>query len=56
MHERLVSHYLYNYYLIHGIIDEAYLESQNFSLIKDKEKVVQIEHYFKKRINTKNML
>jgi len=49
MHERLVSHYLYNYYLIHGIIDEAYLESQNFSLIKDKEKVVQIEHYFKEK-------
>jgi two-component system OmpR family sensor kinase len=47
MHERLVSHYLYNYYLIHGKIDEAYLESQNFSLIKDKTKMVQIEHYFK---------
>ena len=46
MHERLVSHYLYNYYLIHAKIDEAYLESQNFSLIKDKEKVVQIEHFF----------
>ncbi|MCF6243426.1 MAG: ArsS family sensor histidine kinase [Sulfurovum sp.] len=49
IHERLVSHYLYNYYLIHGKIDEAYLESQNFSLIKDKEKVVQIEHFFKKK-------
>ncbi len=49
MHERLVSHYLYNYYLIHGKIDEAYLESQNFSLIKDKEKVVQIEHFFKEK-------
>ncbi len=49
MHERLVSHYLYNYYLIHGKIDEAYLESQNFSLIKDKAKVVQIEHYFKEK-------
>jgi len=47
MHERLVSHYLYNYYLVYGKIDEAYLESQNFSLIKDKAKVVQIEHYFK---------
>ncbi len=46
IHERLVSHYLYNYYLLHGKIDEAYLESQNFSLIKDKEKVVQIEHLF----------
>ena len=47
MHERLVSHYLYNYYLIYGKIDEAYLESQNFSLIKDKAKIVQIEHFFK---------
>jgi len=49
MHERLVSHYLYNYYLIHAKIDEAYLESQNFSLIKDKKKVVQIEHFFKEK-------
>jgi len=49
MHERLVSHYLYNYYLLKGKIDEAYLESQNFSLIKDKEKVVQIEHFFKEK-------
>ena len=49
LHERLVTHYLYNYYLIHGKIDEAYLESQNFSLIKDKEKVVQIEHFFKEK-------
>ena len=49
IHERLVTHYLYNYYLIHGRIDEAYLESQNFSLIKDKEKKVQIEHYFKEK-------
>ena len=49
MHERLVSHYLYNYYLIHGKIDEAYLESQNFSLVKDKAKMVQIEHYFKEK-------
>ena len=49
MHERLVSHYLYNYYLVYGKIDEAYLESQNFSLIKDKAKMVQIEHYFKEK-------
>jgi two-component system OmpR family sensor kinase len=47
MHERLVSHYLYNYYLVYGKIDEAYLESQNFSLIKDKAKIIQIEHFFK---------
>ncbi|SFV53419.1 Two-component system histidine kinase RacS [hydrothermal vent metagenome] len=49
IHERLVAHYLYNYYLIYGKIDEAYLESQNFSLIKDKAKIVNIEHYFKKK-------
>ena len=49
MHERLVSHYLYNYYLVYGKIDESYLESQNFSLIKDKAKVIQIEHYFKEK-------
>jgi len=47
MHERLVTHYLYNYYLVYGKIDEAYLESQNFSVIKDKAKILQIEHYFK---------
>jgi len=49
MHERLVSHYLYNYYLVYGKIDEAYLESQNFSLIKDKAKIIQIEHFFKEK-------
>jgi two-component system OmpR family sensor kinase len=49
IHERLVTHYLYNYYLIHGKIDEAYLESQNFSLIKDKEKKIKIEHYFREK-------
>lgn len=49
IHERLVAHYLYNYYLIYGKIDEAYLESQNFSLIKDKAKVINIEHYFKEK-------
>jgi len=49
MHERLVTHYLYNYYLVYGKIDEAYLESQNFSLITDKAKIVQIEHFFKEK-------
>jgi len=49
MHERLVTHYLYNYYLVYGKIDEAYLESQNFSLITDKAKKIQIEHYFKEK-------
>jgi len=47
--ERAITHYLYHYYLKTGKIDEAYLESQNVSLIKDKEKVVQIESYFKKK-------
>ena len=49
MHERLVSHYLYNYFLVYGKIDESYLASQNFSLIKDKAKKIQIEHYFKEK-------
>jgi len=49
MHERLVAHYLYNYYLVYGKIDEAYLESQNFSLIKDKAHKIQIEHHFKEK-------
>ncbi len=47
--ERAIAHYLYSYYLKTGKIDEAYLESQNFSLIKDKAKVVQIERYFKEK-------
>ena len=47
--ERAVTHYLYTYYLKTGKIDEAYLESQNFSVIKDKAKIVQIERYFKER-------
>jgi len=47
--ERAIAHYLYTYYLKYGKIDEPYLESQNFSLIKDKAKTVQIERYFKKK-------
>ena len=47
--ERAIAHYLYSYYLRYGKIDEAYLESQNFSLIKDKAKVIQIEKYFKEK-------
>ena len=47
--ERAISHYLYNYYLKHGKIDEAYLEAQNVSLITDKGLVVQIERYFKEK-------
>ena len=48
-HEHQISHYLYNYYLKTGKIDEAYLDSQNISLIKDKAKVVQIESFFKEK-------
>ena len=48
-HERQIAHYLYDYYMRNGKIDEAYLESQNVSLIKDKAKVIQIESYFKEK-------
>ena len=48
-HERLISHYIYNYYLLHGKIDEAYLEAQNMFLIKDKAKEIQIERSFKEK-------
>jgi len=45
--ERVMSHYLYMYYLKHGEIDQAYLDAQNISLITDKGRKVQIERYFK---------
>ena len=48
-HERLISHYIYDYYMKTGKIDEAYLEAQNMFLIKDKAKVIQIEHSFKEK-------
>jgi len=48
-HEREISHYIYNYYLLTGKIDESYLQSQNMFLIKDKAKMVQIEHSFKEK-------
>lgn len=47
--EQAISHYLYNYYLKYGKIDEAYLEAQNVSLITDKGMVVQIERFFKEK-------
>ena len=47
--ERLITHYIYDYFLKTGKIDETYLISQNMFLIKDKEKVVQIERSFKKK-------
>ncbi len=48
-HERLISHYIYDYYMKTGKIDEAYLKAQNVFLIKDKAKVVQIERSFKEK-------
>jgi len=45
--EKAITHYLYDYYLKHGKIDEAYLDAQNVSLITDKGMVVQIERFFK---------
>ena len=45
--EKAITHYLYDYYLKHGKIDEAYLAAQNVSLITDKGMVVQIERFFK---------
>lgn len=45
--EKAITHYLYDYYLKHGKIDEAYLEAQNVSLITDKGMVVKIERFFK---------
>jgi two-component system OmpR family sensor kinase len=47
--EHAISHYLYEYYLKHGKIDEAYLEAQNVSLITDKGMVVKIERFFKEK-------
>ena len=48
-HERLISHYIYDYYMKTGKIDEPYLKAQNMFLIKDKERVIQIERSFKKK-------
>ena len=45
--EKAITHYLYDYYLKNGKIDEAYLDAQNISLITDKGMVVQIERFFK---------
>ena len=45
--EKAITHYLYDYYLKHGKIDEAYLEAQNISLVTDKGMVVKIERFFK---------
>lgn len=47
--EHAISHYLYEYYLKYGKIDQAYLEAQNVSLITDKGMVVQIERFFKEK-------
>ncbi|NOR55123.1 MAG: HAMP domain-containing protein [Sulfurovum sp.] len=45
--EKAITHYLYDYNLKYGKIDEAYLEAQNLSLITDKGMVVQIKRFFK---------
>ena len=45
--EKAITHYLYDYYLKYGKIDEAYLDAQNISLITDKGMVIQIERFFK---------
>ncbi|MFK5976086.1 MAG: ArsS family sensor histidine kinase [Sulfurovum sp.] len=45
--EQYISHYLYSYYLKYGMIDKAYLDAQNVSLITDKGRVIQIEQFFK---------
>ncbi|MFT7880228.1 MAG: ArsS family sensor histidine kinase [Sulfurimonas sp.] len=45
--EREIVHYIYNYYLQTGEVDEAYLEAQNMSLITDKGMLVQIESFFR---------
>jgi len=46
-HERLITHYIYDYYRQTNKIDEAYLAAQNMFLIKDKERVIKIESSFK---------
>ena len=45
--EKAITHYLYDYFLKNGKIDEAYLDAQNISLVTDKGRVVQIERFFK---------
>jgi len=47
--EKAITHYLYDFYLKYGQIDEAYLDAQNVSLITDKGMVVQIERFFKEK-------
>jgi len=47
--EKAITHYIYDYFLKYGKIDEAYLEAQNISLITDKGMVVQIERFFKEK-------
>ncbi len=48
-HEKEAISYIYNYYLKYGEIDYAYLESQNISIITDKDEIIQIEHYLKEK-------
>lgn len=45
--EREITRYLDHYYLKHGKIDYAFLESQNITIIKDKNEIAKIESFFK---------
>ena len=51
--EKAITHYLYDYYLKYGKIDEAYLEAQNVSLVTDKGMVVKVERFFKDKDKVK---
>lgn len=48
-HERQVANYLYGYFLKYGKVDYDFLESQNIAVIKDKDELVKIEHFLKKK-------
>ncbi|KIM04398.1 MAG: histidine kinase [Sulfurovum sp. AS07-7] len=48
-HEKEVTRYLYSYFLKYGKIDYDFLESQNISVIKDKDEIIKIEHFLKKK-------
>jgi two-component system, OmpR family, sensor kinase len=49
--EREITRYLYDYFLKYGKIDYAFLESQNINVIKDKNEIMEIEHFFKDKKN-----
>ncbi len=49
--EREITRYLYDYFLRYGKIDYAFLESQNVSVIRDKNEIAKIEFFFKNKKN-----